>query len=426
MEVLTTPDTAKGEVDHVFPETLPGGRAVLFTILTNQGTDRSQIAVLDLATRNYKVIMQGGIHARYSASGHLVYGSNGALQAVGFDLARLEARGTPVPVLDGVQTKLAGAAVFGLSSDGTLVYLTGGSDQLGRTLVWLDRMGREEPLGVEIAEGLSRRYDDPVLSPDGTQVAMTLGQETADSDVWVWSPTRRALTRLTFEPGVQRNAVWARDGTRVAYTSGQSGIFWRNADGTGTAQALLATGAAAGYVRPYSWSVDGHLFFYDSRTRTVGMTRARENGAPTTLFKSPAIDARPSLSPDGRWLAYLSAESGRAEVYVRPFPLVDSGTWQLSTGRVAGKTPRWTPSGRALVFGDASGLMEVTVETSPTFKASLPQRVLTWPDGVVSDFDISRDGARFLIVKDVGDAASGQLNVVLNWDQELRRLVPTR
>jgi dipeptidyl aminopeptidase/acylaminoacyl peptidase len=155
------------------------------------------------------------------------------------------------------------------------------------------------------------------------------------------------------------------------------------------------------------------------------MTRARENGTPTTLLKSPAIDARPSLSPDGRWLAYLSAESGRAEVYVRPFPLVDSGTWQLSTGGVAGKTPRWTPSGRTLVFGDASGLVEVTVETSPAFKASLPQRVLTWPDGVTSDFDISRDGTKFLVVKDVGDAAPGQLNVVLNWVEELKRLVPT-
>lgn len=181
-------------------------------------------------------------------------------------VASARPRGTAVPALTGIQTKATGAAAFGLSSDGTLVSLTGEAQAEARTLVWLDRDGREDPLGIEAPAGL-RRFDDPVVSPDGTRVAVTLGQDTADPDLWIWSLNRRALTRLTFESGVQRTPVWTRDGTKIAYQSGTSGLVWRSADGTGTAEALLDTGSTAGAVRPYGWSTDGRLL---STTRAAG------------------------------------------------------------------------------------------------------------------------------------------------------------
>jgi Tol biopolymer transport system component len=229
-EVLTTANRDQGELGHWLPKVLPSGQAVLFTILTAGGLDTAQIAVLDLHTREQKILIRGGSDARYVPTGHLVYFVGGTLQAVAFDLSRLEVVGTPFPVLNQVVT---GAANF--SNDGTLVYAPGGVPaDLPRTLVWVDRQGREEPLKAP-----PRAYVYPRLSPDGTRVAVDARDQ--ERDIWIWDLAREALTRLTFGPGQESHPAWAPDGQRVVFRSSEAGhgnLLWQAADGTGAVERL--------------------------------------------------------------------------------------------------------------------------------------------------------------------------------------------
>jgi hypothetical protein len=213
-EVLTTPNRAQGELYHSWPEVLPEGQAVLFTIATSAGPDSEQVAVLDLRTRAQKVLIRGGSHARYVPTGHLVYGVAGTLRAVAFDLGRLEVAGTPVPVLEQVMRNRWGGLDMSLSRDGTLVYIPGGVQAALHTLVWVDRQGREEALKAP-----PRIYAAPRLSPDGTRLAVL-----SDGDIWIWDLARETLTRVTFRadgrgvsgldagraaPGVPLQATWS-------------------------------------------------------------------------------------------------------------------------------------------------------------------------------------------------------------------------
>jgi serine/threonine-protein kinase len=425
VEVLTTPDLAKGEVDHLYPDVLPGARSVLFTIQNNQGADHSRIAVLDLETRTWRVLIEGGSHPRYIASGHIVYGAAGTLRAVAFDLSRQEVRGTPVPVLEGVVTQTSGAASFSVSPDGTLVYVRGRARVPQQTLVWVDRMGREEPLGME-----PRLYSAQAVSPDGTRVAVTIEPgDGIEADVWVWSLLRRTMTRLTSEPGEQRFPVWTPDGTRIAYASTREGLFWRPADGTGVAERLLEQHEDTERVMvPVSWSADGRLLFAKQDRATgswdLGVLQVAGDRTATPLLANPAFDEQwASVSPDGRWMAYESFESARFEIYVRPFPNVDAGKWQVSSD--GGFQPTWSADGRTLFFRGTDGLMATTIQVVPTFTSAAPQRVLTREDQ--GWYSVSRDGTRFLMLKDAGttgDEARPELNVILNWHEELKRLAP--
>ena len=208
-DVLTRPDHARGEADHLWPELLPGGRAVLFTITAQTGgLDAAQIAVRDLRTGTQQILVRGGSHAHYVASGHLVYTAAGTLRAIPFDLDRLETRGTAVPVVPRLVTTGFGAGDFAVATDGTLVYVDApaGLAGTGRTLVWVDRMGKEEPIAAP-----PRGYLHPRLSPDGTRVAVSVAVE---QDLWIWDLRRATLTRLTFERGWTRACVdagWPAD-----------------------------------------------------------------------------------------------------------------------------------------------------------------------------------------------------------------------
>ena len=197
-EELTVPNAELGEVSHAWPEILPGGQAVLFTIIPSGAIDNAQIAVLDLDTGVHTALVSGGSYPRYSPTGHIVYGVDGTLRAVGFDLERLEVTTNPLPVLDNVVTKRTGAANFGFSGDGTLVYVPGSDGGGGgptRTLVWVDREGREEGLDLP-----HRGYSWPHVSPDGSRVAVSIpGPEV--NDVWVSEVARGTLSILTPEPG---------------------------------------------------------------------------------------------------------------------------------------------------------------------------------------------------------------------------------
>ena len=248
--VLTRPDRAQGEADHLWPELLPGGRAVLFTITAvTGGLDAAQVAVLDLQTGTRTVLVRGGSHAHYVPSGHLVYAAAGTLRAVPFDLARLETRGTPVPVVPEVVTTACGGVDAVVAGDGTLAYVSGGGvagANAPRTLVWVDRQGRETPIPAP-----PRAYVYPRLSPDGTRVAVyAIDQE---NDIWVWDLGRTTLTRATFDPGTDDYPVWTPDGRRVIFSSERAGarnLFWQAADGTGAVERLTESPNDAESRRP--------------------------------------------------------------------------------------------------------------------------------------------------------------------------------
>ena len=259
-EALTRPDTSKGEAGHVLPEVLPGGRAVLFTIVPSDDLgERNQIAVLNLETRQTKILIHEGSTPRYASSGHLVYAAEGSLRAVPFDVGRLEVRGNPVPVAEHIATKRASAgaaASFGLAQDGTLIYRTGDVQSgANRVLVWVDRQGHEEPIGAPV-----RTYFYPRLSPDGARIALDIRDQ--GMDIWVWEFARHSLTQLTFDPGLNREGVWNPDGKRIAFSAQRDGfenLYWEAADGTGTAERLTDRPKTQ---LPLSFTPDGMRFLF--------------------------------------------------------------------------------------------------------------------------------------------------------------------
>ncbi len=436
--VLTRPDRAQGELDHFWPEMLPGGRAVLFTITAvGGGLDAAQVAVLDVQTGTRKVLVRGGSHAHYAPSGHLVYAAAGTLRSVPFDLARLETRGTPVPVVPDVMTTSQGGVDAVVASDGTLAYVSGGAMGAGqqRTLVWVDRQGHETPIPAP-----PRAYLLARLSPDGTRVALWANDQQAD--IWIWDLSRATLTRVTFDPAADGYPVWTPDGRRLIFSSERAGarnLFWQAADGTGAVERLADS---PNLQDATAVSPDGRrLTFIEVAPKTAeDVMQIELDGAHrvTPLVQSAFSERNGIISPDGRWLAYDANDSGRFEVFVRPYPDVNSGHWQVST--TGGARPLWAPSGQELFYASPTGaLMRVGVERAPLWAATTPTMLVkegyyTNPSGTLGrPYDISLDGQRFLVIKEDGGAdqtaqtaAPPQLIVVQHWTEELKRLVPIK
>ena len=426
-EQLTTPE--QGDGDHLWPEILPGGEAVLFTI-TAGTSEETQIAVLSLTTGEQKVLLRGGAYPRYSLTGHLLYGVQADLWAVPFDLSRLEIVGDSVPVQEGVFTKPQGAANVGLSDNGSLIYMPLAA-RLGSTLVWVDREGREEPLAAE-----RRNYGGLRLSPDGQQAAIVVFEQD-NADIVVYDLVRDTPTWLTFDPAGDNFPVWTLDGERVAFSSGRGGgpfnVWWKAADGTGEAERLSTS---PNLQFPTSWAGEGQtLVVYTTRPETagdVGIVSMEGGQAEELLIEEPFVQTYPDVSRDGRWIAYGSSESGQVEVYVRPFPNVDQGKWQIS--RDGGGVPLWGPDGRELFYRGVDGeMMVVSIDVEPTFNPGNPALVfeaghLLPTSGIARAFDISPDGQRFLMITqsspEDSTTAASQINVVLNWHEELLERVP--
>ena len=426
--------TEKGEQVHG-PQMLPGGQWVLFSVTRQINRwDVAEIVAQSLASGERKVLWRGGSDARYVPTGHLVYALGDALFALPFDLDRVTVSGGPVPVLNGLQGASGaqtGTAHYGLSDDGTVVYAAGGIT-IGaqqRTLVWVDRKGREETIAAP-----PRAYVAARLSPDGTQVALDVRDQ--ENDVWIWNLARNTLTRLTFDPGFDRYPVWTPDGRRIVFSSQRAGggsLFWQAADGTGAAE-RLTEGSSVQYVT--SISADGTKLVFDdlgpSQT-DIRMLALDGDRRAAPLVATTFSERNADLSADGRWMAYRSNESGRNEVYVRPFPGVDSGRWQVSTG--GGTDPRWAPDSRELFYVNAEGrIVAVPVQPGPGFVAGNPQVVVdgsfttTIPGLIGRLYDVSRDGQRFLLLKGAEGAeqkaAPRQIVVITNWFEELRQRVP--
>jgi Tol biopolymer transport system component/DNA-binding winged helix-turn-helix (wHTH) protein len=425
----------KGEVD-TWPQVLPGNQAVLFTAAVGD-SDNGNIDVFSFQTGGRKTVLKGGFLGRYLPGGHLVYIHQNTLFAVPFDLSRLATAGVPQPVLEDIGSRLGGWN-FDFSQTGSFVYLSQqGETQL--SIFWLDSGGKALPLGV--APGSS--YAGPRFSPDGKRLAFSMTTQ-GHQDIWVQDLDRGTATRLTALPGMNDNPVWTADGWNLIFRSldqPNPGIYGVPADGSGLAQRLLdlRTGEF-----PSSVSADGkRLAIWDLRAGGTIWTAPVESGRRNlSLGKTepflqtpfnPAAPSRsaPAFSPDGRWLAYCSAESGQHEVYVVPFP-GPGGKWRISTG--GGKFPMWSRKGMDLFYQDLdSNKIMVTSykDSGDSFVAAKPR---AWSGkhpldlGQLQSYDVAPDGKRFAAVLYADGIAEPKpvthLTFLLNFFDELRRRAP--
>ena len=417
-DLLTTVDSDKGEQTHRYPQHLPGGQAILFTAGTGGSWDDALIVAQRLDTGERKVLVEGGSDARFVSTGHLVYLRAGALMAAPFDLEQLEVTGPPIAVVEGVMPSLqnTGAAFFGFSEIGHLVYVPGTAQATQRKLVWVDREGEEQPLPVP-----PEAYVTPSLSPDGQHLAFSVDQG-SQTDIWVYDISRGSRTRLTFE-GYNQFPVWAPDGTRVTFSynrAGSSNLFWKSADGSGTNERLTTSEESQW---PTSWSPDGQFLAF-SEFQDIWILPLEGERKPWAFLQTPFNEVEPKFSPDGQWLAYDSDESGQSEVYVRPFPNAEEGKSQISTE--GGTESVWVGNGE-LFYRNGDQMMAVDITTSPSFRAGTPKLLFAGRyAGTVNrirNYDVTPDGQRFVMIKTEEEEAK-QLNIVLNWFEELKERVP--
>ena len=423
---------ANTELAHTWPHLLPNEDALLFTNRPYGGNaSDGRIDLLTISSGHVETVIQSGYNARYVPTGHIVFVRSGTLWAVPFDLASLETVGPEVPVIQDVQTAgVRGEAVYSFSNDGLLVYRQGGDTQAAgapKTLVRIDRDGGQQDLE------LARDYRVAAVSPDGQRVAVE-ASEAGNEDIWIYDLERNTLSRLTFDPSDDYMPVWTPDGERVVYGSDRDGgLWWRAADGTGQEE-LLVSNDNNGRLRALSFSPDGRQLVYQAGNPADLFVVALDGeAAPRTLLQTSYTETMASISPDGRWIAYVSNEASELlQVYVRPYPDVDGGKWQISSE--GGIWPKW---GRTLYFlSIASGVSVWTaaVQTEPGFQFERPRRLLSGPyseGGLYQlSFDVFPDGQGFLLARDdtaiSTDEALGltQLVVVDNWFDELVRLAP--
>jgi hypothetical protein len=430
--ILTTPDAASGEAAHAWPEFLPDGRAVIFTIVAaTGGADAGRIALVDVETRKVTVLPIRGTRPRYVSSGHLVYGANGALQAVGFDPTRRAVTGTPVTVLSPAPILPSGDIQGDTAANGTLVYVTSAATQFGPySLVWADRGGKETPL----PSVPTRPFRQPELSSDGGRVLLS---DNAQGDIWVLNLSSSTLQRVTDDPASDLSSTWLPEG-RVMFASNRTGsyrLYIQSADGHG--EAARAIDRETTQIAPAATPDGTGVVFTEVTAATRGGIRllTLKTGAVTSLVDTRADERGGTASPDGRWLAFESNRSDRFEVYVQRFPDAGGGGMSaVSSG--GGVQPRWSPDGKELFYVAPDGaLMALTVQTRGTVWSSGPPTRLfagayaTRDGQLVSagpQYD-TIDGRRFLMLKNESSAAAGpasaEIVVVQHWLEELKQIV---
>jgi len=428
---------AAGEVTHRWPQVLPGGEAVIFTASPAAVIqENAKIEAFSLKTGKTKVLVSGGYYGRYLPSGHIVYVHQGALFGVGFDASKLAVRGSPVPLLDDLAANpISGGGEFDFSSSGTLAYLAGKAGALGWQLEWLDSSGKLQPI-IE-APGT---YTVPRISPDGTKLAYFDG-----ADIYVRDLRRDTTTRLTFTGGVGP-PVWTPDGRHIVFQELSSGygIGWVRSDGAGEPQRLLTD---QNVLVPWSFSPDGRRLAYFEASADQGYniwTVALDNadtehpkaGKPELFLDTPANEDLPRFSPDGRWIAYRSDESGRNEIYVRPFrpgvPAGSGGKWQASAG--GGRYPLWSNNGHEL-FYEAPDNRIMAVDYATHGDAFEPGKPRLWSGQQIfypgtSNLDIAPGGKRFAVfsMPEAAGGVKGSVHVtfLLNFFDELKRKIPAK
>jgi len=430
-EPVTQFDTKRGEIRQRWPQVLPGGNAVLFTSQARiRNYDNANIDVWSFKDGKRKTVHQGGAWARYLPTGHLIYLHQSTLFAVPFDLGRLEKTGNPVPVLEDVaRNERTGRPRLDYSLTGDMVYQTGSIPDQEGTIQWLDSAGKMEGLVAKLGV-----YGFPRFSPDGKRLALEDG-DYLKSDIWVYWLQRDTMTRLTFGGNGQHFPVWSPGGNYVIYQILGQGIFRVKADGAGKPE-LLVEGKSVTQT-PYSISPDGRRLSYmeagnqgtpDLMTVALDSDGAdAKPGKPEPFLKTEFVEIDGVFSPDGRWMAYVSNESGSAEVYVRPFP--DTGVkWMISNG--GGRGPVWSPSGRELYFMGADNRLMVA-SYSAKAGSFRPDKPRVWSEtrivqrGIGMLYDLAPDGKRFAVVVPAGEVEQRpNVTFLFHFFDELKRRVP--
>jgi eukaryotic-like serine/threonine-protein kinase len=437
-EPLVTYDSASGEIGHAWPEALPNGKGLIYRSRRNLDPADFNIVAFDLKTHTRHILTKG-LLARYVDPGYLVLlRADGAVLAAPFDQNQLKLTGPAVPLFEGVMTKPFGSADITMSSTGTLVYVPGLASSVGGVaeLVYVSREGAITPLDppVTINPSANRGMS---LSPDGSRLALDV-VGVASPDIWIKQLPSGPLSRLTFEGRGSFRPTWTPDGRSVVYIatsdSGRQAVWKKRADGSTAAELIWqAPGQifAEGFL-----SSDGQWLIYrvnlNDGNRDIYAVRPGRDTVPIPLLTGSFLEQGASLSPDNRWLAYTSNESGADEVYVRPFPNTAAGRWQISTR--GGSAARWSHSGRELFFESAGGdFMVVPVTPGPTFAPGEARRLFPLGSGlfgstIVPDYDLTPDDKRFITMRlaIVNQApGAGQLVVVDNWDEELKAKMRT-
>ncbi len=428
-----------GESSHRWPDFVPETGAVLYTVGTGTGfaPDGANVMVLPKGGTP-KLAIRGAYHARYVATGHLVYLSNGTLFAVPFDAARSEVTGQAVPVQEAVANSAAnGGAQFAVSSNGTLVYLAGETLSSNAPVQWMDRSGKPMPLRATPAD-----WSNPAFAPNGQRLAIDISDGT-QADVWVYEWARDTLSRLTFDPTDDARPVWTPDSQRIAFASKRGdktifNLYWQRADGTGEVQRLTESKYRQ---LPGSWHPSGRFLAFSEARPQAGedlmilpiegdQATGWKPGTPTAFLATPQTESSPMFSPDGRWIAYISNETGRNEIYVRPFP-GPGGKWQISNG--TSDDPTWSRARRELFFASATDLRLMVAPytvVGESFQAEKPQvwsegRLIARPRPPSRDLDLHPDGARFALsmASDAAPAArQDRVFFVFNFFDEVRRV----
>ncbi|MHC4677832.1 MAG: protein kinase domain-containing protein [Planctomycetota bacterium] len=425
LEQLTIPDPNQGEGGHGWPQILPGGKAVLFTTVRSEGPE---IEVYWLETGKRHVLFKGGTYARYVPTGHIIYARTGTLYAVRFDIERLKVVGSGVPAVPEALTSegWSWSAQFAISQNGSLIYIPVVTRSTELTPVWIDREGQVEPL----AAAMPRNYGIVTISPNGKRLAFDI-QDGDNWDVWIYDLTRHTITPLTSD-GISDAPIWTPDGKSVVFRSNQAGklqLFRQSVTGSGKPE-LLATFEGI-WVAPTCCSPDGKELLLT----THDMNRPRlDNDLSVVPFEkqNQKLHLRPFIrrnnnqrsgrwSPDGQWIAYEADDTGRWEVYAEAYPGPGQKVMISTEG---GYEPEWSRDGKELFYRAGRGspkMVAATFETEPEF------RVIEYKELFVTnyrDYDVAPDG-RFLMIQEPQEPTPFRINVVLNWFEELKRLVPT-
>ncbi len=412
---ITTPDPARRELAHWWPQILPDGEHVLFTNFSTP-IDSARLEVVSLKTGERTILVEGAVFGRYVPSGHLLYARDESIRAVRFDPDRLEIRGSAVPVVEDVAMDPSdGLALFAVSASGHLAYVKASVARPDRDMVWVDRRGLETVTSLR-----GQAYESVMLSPDGTRVAVSLW-DGVDQDVWIHDFERELLTRLTFEAARGFSPLWTPDGRRVIYRAERPvfDLYWLDVDGSQRAESLLVSDTDKD---PGSISPDGRTLAYVKDVPGGGqiwlLPLEGEVGEPK-LYLAPDHDLEaPRFAPNGKWIAYTSDESGRREVYLQSYPDPSITKRQVST--TGGWAWAWTKGGREFIYARGDSVMAVPVnqETGNTGRPVLLFR------GEYGNGDVTADGERFLLIKTPDVQRPRRLEIVLNWLDELEREVP--